>query len=159
MATPLTAFWVVVPPSVPPPGLVPMASVIGAELLATRLLLASRTRTVTAGVMGVADSSLVGCWRNASLLAGPKTLIVPLTVLFEPVQPLAVAGAVTVNPSGPSGVLAEVVILSVEVLGVSPLWPVTEVGLNTPVVPLESPDMLRVDVHGVVFPPKDTVTV
>ena len=66
VATPLTAFWVTVPASVPPPGLLPIATVIGAELLVTTLLLASSTCTVTAGLITAVLTAFVGCGTNAT---------------------------------------------------------------------------------------------
>src|SRR5687768_2503547 len=96
VATPFTAFWVNVPLRVPPPGLVPMARVIGAEL-DTRLLPASRTLTVTAGAMAVAEFSLVGGWEKASLAAGPRTMSVPPTVTLPEPWQLAPRAAWTVK--------------------------------------------------------------
>src|SRR6478735_8481775 len=51
LATPFTATTVVVPDSVPPPGLVPMATVTLAVELVTVLSKASRTVTCTAGAL------------------------------------------------------------------------------------------------------------
>src|SRR5260370_1125264 len=61
VAVPPLAATVVVPLSVPPPGLVPMARVTLAVLL-VRLLNASRTCTVTAGLMAIPAVVVVGCW-------------------------------------------------------------------------------------------------
>src|SRR5512140_250479 len=67
VATPLTAPTVVVPESVPPPGLVPMATVTLALELVTVLLNASCTVTCTAGAMDAPAMALVGCAVNATL--------------------------------------------------------------------------------------------
>src|SRR5262245_54656860 len=61
VATPLTADTVVVPDSVPPPGLVPMATVTLAVELVTVLLKASCTVTCTAGLIATPAVALVGC--------------------------------------------------------------------------------------------------
>src|SRR3954470_4075777 len=67
LATPLTADTVVVPDSVPPPGLVPMATVMLAEELVTVLPNASCTATCTAGLIAAPAMALVGCAMNATL--------------------------------------------------------------------------------------------
>src|SRR6185436_17536275 len=69
VATPLTADTVVVPESVPPPGLVPMATVTFADELVTVLPNASCTVTCTAGLMALPAVALVGCTVKASRLA------------------------------------------------------------------------------------------
>src|SRR5437868_3615539 len=66
VATPPTAATVVVPESVPPPGLVPMATVMLAEELVTVLPNASCTATCTAGEMAAPAVALVGCTMNAT---------------------------------------------------------------------------------------------
>ena len=69
---PPLATTVVVPLSVPPLGLVPMAIVIEAVLpvpVVTRLLFASKTRTVTAGVIEAAACVFVGCCPNTNWVA------------------------------------------------------------------------------------------
>ena len=53
-----------------------------ALLFATRLLFASSTRTVTAGVMVPPPGVLLGCCPKASLVAAPKTTSVPLTSML-----------------------------------------------------------------------------
>src|SRR3954469_12881959 len=68
-ATPLTAATVVVPDSVPPPGLVPMATVMVAVELVTVLLNASSTATWTDGEMAAPALAFVGWTVNASLAA------------------------------------------------------------------------------------------
>src|SRR5215467_8023102 len=65
VAMPPTALTVAVPLKVPPPGFVPIAIVTLAVLEATRLLLTSKTRTVTAGAMLWPAAVFVGCWPNA----------------------------------------------------------------------------------------------
>src|SRR5262245_24256632 len=67
VATPLTADTVVVPDSVPPPGLVPMATVMLAVELVTVLLNASCTVTCTAGEIDAPAVVLVGWVVKASL--------------------------------------------------------------------------------------------
>src|SRR5512144_1912107 len=66
VATPLTAATVVVPDSVPPPGLVPIATVMLAVELATVFPNASCTVTWTAGLMALPAVALVGCTVKAS---------------------------------------------------------------------------------------------
>src|SRR5512132_1554571 len=67
LATPLTAATVAVPDSVPPPGLVPMATVMLAVELVTVLLNGSCTVTCTAGAMDAPASAFVGWTVNATL--------------------------------------------------------------------------------------------
>src|SRR5439155_1305915 len=69
VATPLTAATVAVPDSVPPPGLVPMATVMLAVELVTVLLKASCTVTCTAGAMETPAVAFVGWTVKASLEA------------------------------------------------------------------------------------------
>src|SRR5256885_1038610 len=69
VATPLAAATVVVPDSVPPPGLAPIATVTLAEELGTVLPNASCTATCTAGEMAAPAMALVGCTVNASFEA------------------------------------------------------------------------------------------
>src|SRR5512132_3813419 len=68
-ATPLTAATVVVPESVPPPGLVPIATVMLAVELVTVLLNWSCTVTCTAGAMDAPATAFVGWTVKASLAA------------------------------------------------------------------------------------------
>src|SRR3954469_19254391 len=77
LATPLTADTVVVPDSVPPPGLVPMATVMLAEELVTVLLKASCTVTCTAGAIATPAVALVGCTVKASLVAAAGVMLNP----------------------------------------------------------------------------------
>ena len=61
VATPLTALTILVPPRVPPPGFVPMATVTEAVLVVTTLPFASSTCSVTAGLMEAPATVFVGC--------------------------------------------------------------------------------------------------
>jgi hypothetical protein len=61
VATPATAFTVVVPLSVPPPGFVAIAMVTEAVLEATRFPFESSTSTVMAGVIEAPAAVFVGC--------------------------------------------------------------------------------------------------
>src|SRR5205809_679766 len=75
---PPLAATVVVPLSLPPPGLVPMAAVTLAVLV-VRLLNWSSNCTVTAGLMATPATALVGCCRNDRCWgAAGLTLMVPL---------------------------------------------------------------------------------
>src|SRR5437764_676561 len=69
LATPLTAATLMVPDSVPPPGLAPIATVMLAVELVTVLLNASCTVTCTAGATATPAVALVGWTVKASLLA------------------------------------------------------------------------------------------
>src|SRR2546421_215645 len=73
VATPLAAATMEVPDNVPPPGLVPMATVMLAVEPVTVLLNASCTVTCTAGATATPAVALVGCTVNASFsgAAGP----------------------------------------------------------------------------------------
>src|SRR5437763_16279538 len=75
VATPLTAATVVVPDSVPPPGLVPMATVTLAEEPVTVLLKASCTVTCTAGAMETPAVAFVGWTVKASLEAAAGLMV------------------------------------------------------------------------------------
>src|SRR3954470_15828683 len=75
VATPLTAATVVVPESVPPPGLVPMATVMLAVDPVTVLLNASCTVTCTEGAMATPAVALAGCTVNASLVAAAGLML------------------------------------------------------------------------------------
>src|SRR6476659_2968630 len=89
LATPLDADTVVVPESVPPPGLVPMATVMLAEELVTVLPNASCTATCTAGAIATPASALLGCSENASLEAAAGVMLNPDEV--APVNPAELA--------------------------------------------------------------------
>src|SRR5687767_6169523 len=75
VATPDTAATVVVPDSVPPPGLVPIATPMLAVELRTVLLNASCTVTCTAGAMATPAISFVGWTVNASLVAAAWVML------------------------------------------------------------------------------------
>src|SRR3954466_8042428 len=75
VATPLAADTVAVPDSVPPPGLVPIATVMLAVELVTVLLNASCTATCTAGEIDAPAVALVGCTTNATLPAAAGTTV------------------------------------------------------------------------------------
>src|SRR6185295_10934339 len=77
VATPLTAATVLVPDSVPLPGLVPMATVMIAVELVTVLLNASSTVTRTAGAMATPATAFVGWVENASLVAAAGLMLNP----------------------------------------------------------------------------------
>src|SRR5919107_6421336 len=83
-----------------------------ALLLATRLLLASRTRTVTGGVIVAPPVMLVGCCPNASLVGAPNTTSVPFTSILPFPWQSAPRTARRVNGYDP-GVTALVVRFSV----------------------------------------------
>src|SRR5262245_15095142 len=75
VATPLTADTVVVPDSVPPPGLVPIATVMLAVELVTVLLNASCTVPCTAGRRASDVVALVGWTVKASLVAAAGLML------------------------------------------------------------------------------------
>src|SRR5437762_513540 len=75
VATPLTADTVAVPDSVPPPGLVPMATVTLADELVTVLPNASCTVTCTAGEMLAPAVAFVGWMVKASFDAAPAVML------------------------------------------------------------------------------------
>src|SRR5947207_8700159 len=80
VATPLTAATVVVPDSVPPPGLVPIATVMLAVELVTVLPKASWTATCTAGEMLTPAVALVGWTVKASFDAAAALMLNPAEV-------------------------------------------------------------------------------
>src|SRR6185369_9213475 len=92
VATPFTADTVVVPDSAPPPGLVPMATVMLALELVTVLPNASCTVTCTAGAIATPATALLGCTENASLEAAAGVMLNPAEV--APVRPAEVAARV-----------------------------------------------------------------
>src|SRR4051794_5129080 len=73
--TPFTATTVVVPDSVPPPGLVPIATVMLAVELVTVLSKASRTVTCTAGAMAAPATAFDGWTVNATLAAAAGLML------------------------------------------------------------------------------------
>src|SRR5678810_477886 len=92
VATPLDADTVAVPDSAPPPGLVPMATVMLAVEPVTVLLNASCTVTCTAGEMETPAVALVGWTVKASLEAAAGVTLNPVEV--APVSPLEVVARV-----------------------------------------------------------------
>src|SRR3954469_20894902 len=72
---PLVAATVVVPESVPPPGLVPIAAVMLAVELVTVLPNASCTVTCTAGLIATPAVALVGWTLKASLEAAAGLMV------------------------------------------------------------------------------------
>src|SRR5947208_802460 len=94
---PPDAFTVFVPLNVPPPGLVPIATVIETVLVVTRLLLASCTWTVTAGVIVWPAVVLLGCWLKVSFVAVPAVMLKVL--LVADVSPVLVADSVYPLPA------------------------------------------------------------
>src|SRR3954462_6026334 len=97
VATPLTADTAVVPDSAPPPGLVPMATVMLAVELVTVLLNASCTVTCTAGLIAAPAISSVGCAVNASFVAAAGLMLNPVDV--APVREAEVALSVYPVPT------------------------------------------------------------
>src|SRR5512140_3677664 len=79
-ATPLTADTVVVPDSVPPPGLVPIATVMLALELVTVLPNASCTATCTAGERLAPAVALLGWTVKASFEAAAGLMLKPAEV-------------------------------------------------------------------------------
>ena len=95
VATPPEAATVVVPESVPPPGLVPIATLTLA-VLEVRLPPASWICTVTAGVIVDAVCVLLGCCANASLAAAPTVMLKAELGADAVVSPSAASVAVSV---------------------------------------------------------------
>src|SRR5438045_6349611 len=75
LATPFTADTVVVPDSVPPPGLVPIATVMLAVELVTVFPNASCTATCTTGLIAAPAVAFVGCAVNATFDAAAGELL------------------------------------------------------------------------------------
>src|SRR5438105_13900318 len=92
VAAPLTALTVLVPLRVPPPGFVPMATVIEAVLLVTTLPFASSTNKVTAGLIGAPATVFVGCWTNTSCVSALAVILEGR--LVADVRPVLVAADV-----------------------------------------------------------------
>jgi len=84
VATPPTAATVVVPLSVPPPGLVPMATVMPIVAAVTVLPCASWTVTATAGAIAVPAVAFAGCTVNASFAPGPYGVTVTVLAAATP---------------------------------------------------------------------------
>src|SRR5438093_1310766 len=92
VATPFTAPTVVVPDRAPPPGLVPMATVMLATELVTVLPNASCTVTCTAGEIATPATALLGCTEKVSLEAAAGVMLNPVEV--APVSPAELAARV-----------------------------------------------------------------
>src|SRR5512132_4215276 len=75
VATPPTATTVVVPDSVPPPGLAPIATLMSAVDLVSVLPKASCTATWTAGEMLAPAVALLGWTMNASRETEPAMMV------------------------------------------------------------------------------------
>src|SRR3989441_3392629 len=147
VAVPLTAATVAVPPSVPLPGFVPMATVTEAVLV-VRLPSESCICTVTAGAIVAPPLALVGCCNKTSLLAAPAVMLNALLVVVGLGRPLSVAVRVYPVPARLIERLLKVATpltaftvadpLSVPLLGFVPIAMVTESVLLATTVPLES---------------------
>lgn len=92
LATPATAFFVVVPLSVPPLGLFPIAIVIEAEEEVIVFPKLSWTTTVGGPDNAAPAPALPGCTEKASLFAAPALTLNAL--LVAPVRPVAEAASV-----------------------------------------------------------------
>ena len=92
LATPPTAVTLVVPASVPPAGLVPIATVTVPAKPGTGFPSASRALTCTAGVIAAPAPVVVGATVNASWLAAPTAI--SNGVLAAAVSPVAAATSV-----------------------------------------------------------------
>src|SRR5437762_283827 len=88
VATPFTAFTLVVPDSVPPLGSAPIATVFMPVALPTVLPDASRAVTLTAGIVCPACVDC-GCVVNAKFVAGGAVML--KLALVVPVNPDALA--------------------------------------------------------------------
>src|SRR5437764_1330800 len=75
LATPLTAATVRVPDSVPPPGLVPMATVMLAAELVTIGRASCWAATCTAGLTATPGVAMVGCTVKASVDAAAGLML------------------------------------------------------------------------------------
>src|SRR5439155_102306 len=95
VATPLTAFTLVVPASVPPPGSAPSATVINPVKPVTTFPASSSADTRTAGIVCPA-CVVCGCVVKATCVAGGGGVAVMVKLaLVAPVGPLALADTVT----------------------------------------------------------------
>src|SRR5207302_1489122 len=91
VVVPLTAFTLAVPDSVPPPGLVPMATVIEAVARSEERRVGKDWR-LPGGVNDAKAEVLLGCTPKASWLAAPTVMLKLL--LVAPVSPLEAAVSV-----------------------------------------------------------------
>src|SRR5713226_4092930 len=115
VATPFTAATTVVPESVPPTGLVPIATVTVPVKLATRFPNASSALTTTAGVMTAPATVLLGCPVNASWPTAPAVTvtaavcvtvtpaIAAVTVFSPATVELTLPAAIPFTSVGPAG--------------------------------------------------------
>src|SRR5690348_13008054 len=88
VATPLTAATVAVPDSVPPPGLLPSATVTFPVKLVTVLPRLSCVVTCTDGVIAAPATTLDGCTVKTSLLAAAALMLnAALVGALSPVDP------------------------------------------------------------------------
>src|SRR5690242_6744818 len=92
-ATPATALADTVPPSVPPPALVPKSSVTEPVKPVAVLPFASRAVTAIAGAIVAPAVALVGCPVNTSCVAAPGTML-NVALANPPTSPVAVADSV-----------------------------------------------------------------
>ena len=92
VATPFTAATVVVPESVPPPGLLAIATATFPANAMAVLPCPSSAVTWTAGVNTAPDVALDGCAVNTSCAAAPAVML--KAALGLPVRPLALAASV-----------------------------------------------------------------
>jgi len=97
-ATPAVAFTATVPPSVPPPALVPIASVTEPVKPVAVLPFASRAVTAIAGAMLAPAVAFVGCAVNTSCVAAPGTML-KVALANPPTSPVAVADSVYPVPT------------------------------------------------------------
>src|SRR5256885_10136829 len=96
LATPFTGFTVVVPDSVPPPGLAPSATVTAPEAFVT--VLPEASWIATAGAIPAPAVALLGCAVKDSLVAGPTE-----GGCVEPPQATAAAPTTRVARAAPRG--------------------------------------------------------
>src|SRR5882672_328587 len=91
VATPATAGWVAVPDSVPPPGLVPIATATFPVNPVAVLPNVSRAATCTAGVITAPAGALLGGTVNTSCFTAAGAIA---NAALVPVSPLAEAASV-----------------------------------------------------------------
>src|SRR5438046_10319708 len=95
VATPLTALDDVVPERVPPPGLVPMATVTLPPNAVAVFPWASCAVTCTAGVIAAPAMALLGCTVNASCVAAPGVTVQGALVGVSPAAPAIQVATIT----------------------------------------------------------------
>src|SRR6185436_9554101 len=96
-ATPAVAATALVPASVPPPGFVPIATVMVPVKPVAVLPWLSRAVTWTAGAIATPAVALGGCWVNTSTYAVPGAMV--NAALVAPVGPVALAVSVYPVPA------------------------------------------------------------